>query len=305
MSKEIEEFIEYLKQEVKKTQIYYHLPVIERFRNFNNNFKVKFYDVEKYDCEMATLWSGNKEAIDIFKKVFKNDNFEIKHPFLNHITTRIVKTVQFDQSGNKEHFCQSFFFFIDKDNRYPWIACNLYSLGDYIVTKDGFYSANKAILNANNNNQWSIWFKYFLVETLPKMLTFNIDEYKFKEAKFKINLYGRRPWHTYKDILAWFYALDIKNKDCYNKAFFLPNKDKYKLNYVNTNFDDDIFIEPRLGHFDYDLDIQLNMEQQVHSEAIECDTLLIDNQIYDVIIWLGIPGERRTWLTQLKGISSI
>lgn len=75
-------------------------------------------------------------------------------------------------------------------------------------------------MNANNNNQWSIWFKYFLVETLPKMLTFNIDEYKFKEAKFKINLYGRHPWHTYKDVLAWFYALDIKNKDCYNKAFF-------------------------------------------------------------------------------------
>lgn len=47
------------------------------------------------------------------------------------------------------------------------------------------------------------------------------------------------------------------------------------------------------------------MEQQVYSEAIECDTLLIDNQIYDVIIWLGMPGERRTWLTQLEGIPNI
>ena len=79
MSKEIEEFIEYLKQEVKKTQIYYHLPIIERFRNFNNNFKVKLYDVEKYDCEMATLWSGNKEAIDIFKKVFADG---VAHRFI-------------------------------------------------------------------------------------------------------------------------------------------------------------------------------------------------------------------------------
>ena len=109
MSKEIEEFIEYLKQEAKKTLPY-------NAKNGDNNiFKVQRYEHEKYNCELSQMLSGDKEAIDTFKEVYSKKYFELKHPFKNDIITRAVYTNILEKLG--------FYgiFFIDKDNKFPWI----------------------------------------------------------------------------------------------------------------------------------------------------------------------------------------
>lgn len=175
MSKEIEEFIEYLKKEVKKT-----LPFNAK-NGDNNIFKVQRYEHEKYNCELSQMLSEDKAAIDTFKEVYSKKYFELKHPFKNDIITRAVYTNIFEQLG--------FYgiFFIDKDNKFPWI---LYWLDNQfiIICNEGIFSHWQLLYNWCNGvfSNGCIWrIQKFINDIIAELMR---EDITYKDIAFCISM---------------------------------------------------------------------------------------------------------------------
>ena len=113
MSKEIQEFIEKLK-------------------DWTNNFPVQDYDYAKYDCEVANIVKWQKESninelINFWNEKLKEDYFELKHPIYNDVITRAVWSIISADAA-------TIVFMIDKDNKYPWLFAQVFSLINCIIT---------------------------------------------------------------------------------------------------------------------------------------------------------------------------
>lgn len=268
-------------------------------KEYLTGFNVKRYNPSRYSCELSKLLMGDKNIIEVFKNKFSGKFFELQHPFYNNIKTRAV----YSGFYYTDILHAQYIFFIDENNKYPWVSCGLYEFGEIIVTPEGFFSHIGGILKKNNLNRWTL-----AIGLYNTILGFTYKDYYFKDVEFGIDLGISRPTHHFLDSLSWFFELEIRNKKCRNKSFYLPKNNQ--LHFVDS-FQNTIFINPQLSKFfhgaKYNKQIVFDMHKYVYNDAIIDINNIIKhgNFNYDLTIWLGIPGERRVWLDQFKGIPSI
>ncbi|MBR2917696.1 MAG: hypothetical protein IKC25_03030, partial [Campylobacter sp.] len=288
----INNFLNFVKNECEKSKI--------GLEDFNRILNVQKYDITKYNCELVDLSADIKTMTNTFTEVFSKEYFELKHPIYNNVLTRAVDS---KFSYGRSRIC--YIFFIDKENKFPWISCGIYGLGELIITDKGFFSIIDGVCGFSQNIHHK-WLKYICANDLYKiLLNYPYENYFFKQIKFGIHLANNRPYHHFYDSLSWIYLLNIKNKKCFNKSFFIPRKHNMEL--INDSKDTKlVFIDPKLRHlYTKHTEYVRDMTNFVYKEAIESIVNVKIEYSHDLTIWLGIPGERRNWLTQLEGIPNI
>ncbi len=273
MSKEIQEFI-------------------ERLKDWKSNFPIQDYDYTKYNCEVADIAKWQREdnigeLINFWNGKIREDFFELKHPIYNNIIVRAVKNYQLG--------IHNFILFMDK-------CCkNFFILGQSLNAIDIFVTPTHINVLVKHA-------VHFIIENLQYV---NDDNFYNFDTRWCFFLKQPRPYHFFIDELSNLYQLNVKNifKDSY---FFIPknisffDKDKsYVSLYPNT-----INFHPLIREYKGDIEKYVTiMFNKVLQESLEDYDILTDKdnlkQEYDLTIWLGLPGERRAWLGQIKGVANI
>ncbi|EOI6144610.1 hypothetical protein ACMU5N_000380 [Campylobacter coli] len=271
---------------------------VEQLRNWRKCLSFKDYDYNNYNCEISELIRFCKTSesysekemekiFDFWSDKFSQSFFELKHPEFNHVNTRAVfSSDTYDTSwGN----CV---FMIDKNNSFPWMLLQMYHLGTAIVTQNNIYRP------------------YFSVKEELYLIDYFVKEYDqkniyhqllYRDELFCINLSGPRPYH-YIEHLSSFLPLLKKNQNfrVTQHSFFFPRKLKkgseQKVTIYPCVFGRDGFIHRKLSDSCISEIIQESLLEKKRSK-FELD--------YELIIWLGLPGERRAWLEQIEGIAHI
>ena len=268
---------------------------IERLKDYKS-FEVKEYECEKYHCEISTLLQNarnnnySKECLEIWKKVYSNKFFELKHPIHNHITTRAIANFLHPR------FHINYIIFTDKEEKFTWLTLQLHGIADCFITEDIIYIEPFI-------TQWG--FRSATLGRIGQLFDFvNKDTFaklSFADISFGLCFDNLRPGHYFRDDLHWFFQLSMNeiNKEIWNvRAFFIPKNihTKKNINYV--------YIAPRIY---CNMDLTLTSKICV-DESLENFNSLInpqDNINYCLTLWIGIPGERRIWLEQWEGIPLI
>ncbi|OCR11999.1 hypothetical protein BA919_09040, partial [Helicobacter pullorum] len=283
MSKEIQEFIEKLK-------------------DWKNNFPVQDYDYAKYNCEVANIAKWQKESnineiINFWNEKLKEDYFELKHPTYNDVITRAVWSIISADTA-------TIVFMIDKDNKYPWLFAQVFSLINCIITP------NKMSIFLDWGKDEKSVVSWYLSKGL---LILNKEDcenrFFFKNAEFVLSLQHFRPAHHFVENYPIFYFADkikLKNKIFISPTFFIP-KDFTAINRTEIS-KNQVCIRPTT------LDCAIipdkkNIFNHALQESLEDYHILADKdrlkQEYDLTIWLGFPGQRRAWLEQIEGTANI
>ncbi|EIB12654.1 hypothetical protein ACT6B8_04320 [Campylobacter coli] len=310
MSKEVQEFIDSLKN----------------YKDFYNMSDASVYKYENYNCEASLIYEMQKKnnikgIIDFWKNKENEKYLEFQHPIYNHIKTRAVGNY-FSQDIN------NIVFFIDKSNQYPWAIFQICSCINYIIVCNKIYLF---IEPWKSNTDWCF-------KPIAKFLSSFSFCYKNIEFGYLLNNY--RPFHYFYHQL--FPLLDINTqKQCFGENFFKPKKIKkenglnnkvyitpyiapYDVVYRNQkdilNIKTSYILQESLSDYSTLVDKDPLREDKVNDNKL-IQTLLTNNQNkqdkinnqeqlnnkqpYDLIIWLGLPGERRAWLEQIDGTANI
>ncbi|HEB7537164.1 TPA: hypothetical protein RZH67_001695, partial [Campylobacter coli] len=266
MSKEIQEFI-------------------EKIKDWENNFIVQNYDHTKYSCELANIAIWLKEnnisaLMNFWNEKIKGDYFELKHPIHNDVITRAVKSCIILDFN--------WVFFIDEENKHPfWLG--QFDSFNLIITQNEIL-----ILRQHNPN-----FYIEIINKLKKYIEENCLELEYKSVPFGFTFQSSRPSHFFTHHLSIFFAIK-HNKMVLSKFIFFKPK-----NAVLTERDDIVYFYPtiRANLFVGD------MRNLVIQESLNDYHTLVGldgvKQEYDLIIWLGLPGEKREWLEQADGSAEI
>ena len=253
--------------------------------NSNDILNIHYYNPNLYDCEIATLWRNEDVALKIWNNVFCGDFFELKHPVRNEIKTRAVYSLM---DSNK-----NVIFFIDKNGNNPWICVNFFGFAHMMFVDGHFFTPDQNVISMP-----FIDFKYIRIQLVN--MAFNLLKYKkelfYKDSHFYINLSWHRPFHHILDDLTAVFALELtKSSNLFGKNFWMPK-------ITSGELPNRIPIVPRLNRY-FAHKFLNDTKQWIYNDSLkDCRS---SNDESSLKIWLGIPGERRTWLTQLEGIPSI
>ena len=253
--------------------------------NSNDILNIHYYNPNLYDCEIATLWRNEDVALKIWNNVFCGDFFELKHPVRNEIKTRAVYSLM-DSAKNA-------IFFIDKNGNNPWICVNFFGFAHMMFVDGHFLTPDQNVISMP-----FIDFKHIRIQLVNT--AFNLLKYKkelfYKDSHFYINLSWERPFHHILDNLTAVFALELtESSNFFGKNFWMPK-------ITSDELPNRIPIVTRLNRY-FAHKFLNDTKQWIYNDSLkDCRS---SNDESSLKIWLGIPGERRTWLTQLEGIPNI
>lgn len=210
---------------------------IERLRDWQNNFEVKVYEFEKYDCEISTLLRNGrnnnytKECLETWRDIFNKKYFELKHPTYNHITTRAVANFLHPR------FHINYIFFTDQEEKFTWLTLQLHGIADCFITEDAIYIEPFI-------TRWG--FHNAMLWRIPQLFSIaNAQELAricYQEIPYQICFDNIRPAHFFGDDIFWFLKLQPKKDILKKRAFWLPKA----LQTSETFSKDFVYIAPRL-----------------------------------------------------------
>jgi len=239
---------------------------IEKLKGWKNNFEIKDYEFEKYDCEIANLQkcakkgTYTKECLSAWQNIYNAKYFELHHPIKNHILTRAVCNFYIPTG-----FHLNFIFFIDKNNKNFWIAFQIHGIADCFFTEDSLYFNLLP-------QQWSRNLFWWQVEQLlPLLSNAPFNRLCFRDIPFSLVFNNARPYHFMGDDLAWFLKLQMQknNKNLLNiRAFFIP-KNKAQTRIIDENC---VYIAPRI-HFNSNLS---EVKRIIYDESLQDFASLVE-----------------------------
>lgn len=175
----------------------------------------KAYPYEEYDCEIALLHQcsferdiDNLQLSQTFKAIFAKEYLELHHPIYTNVLTRAVLSLNNSLIQNGRLY-NSFVFFIDEDNSYPWILVNENMFARVIITPENLFLA-KDLFGIQDFAKWILWAALAEIPKIARKL--KAEDLKFRDKKFAIHLGNSRPYHFFGDDLYWFYKLGLQ--DC-------------------------------------------------------------------------------------------
>ncbi|WP_243708216.1 hypothetical protein [Campylobacter volucris] len=256
---------------------------------------LKNYPSDAYNCEISYLAKNQKECNDAkFNNIIKfwnnkcsNKYFELTHPFLNKINTRATVNY-FNNDIN-------FIFFIDKNNKHPWILIQMACLVDYIIVDNTLFDV------------CSFWDCKSTLKFFYDFYQKNKNIFLYKDIEFGFTLKRDRPYHWFFNLYNSFNEIDLQNKKILNKDyFFLFNEHKDRL--IDSNM---VYLSPY--SFPPDMIYRAISKKsydycnKIFVESINCTSKnYFKNDIkYDLTIWFNIPSEKREWIGGINNILNI
>ncbi|MFG5086316.1 hypothetical protein O8I31_00620 [Campylobacter lari] len=252
--------------------------LIEKKDYFLNN--IKFFNINDVDINNDTLRLIRDlqevkyiNLIYFVKKKLKEEDFCLFHPIYNIKTKALCS---FYDNGIENIILMS-----DDKNIYPWIIIQQNSFINYIITKDTMYS----IFNHWNTNVFA-----------------NISKLKqiVQSKNFTFVLSNCRPYHYFMH--QYFHYLVFKNSKLLQRRIRFINA-YYTSNKLEKYINDNIVI---LFYF-----IPIDLVFRNFRKKISSKLSIIENEVlqsyknnisqdeYDLVLWIGIPGERRLWANDL------
>ncbi|WP_236633086.1 hypothetical protein [Campylobacter armoricus] len=255
-------------------------------KDWRKNFSIEDYNYNNYSCEIADIAKmqvekNTKGLIEFWRDKSKNKYFEIKHPICNDITLRAVHSIY----NNFLHNCV---FFVDKDNENVLLWIQFSHLINCFLIQGKFFRVLEP---------WGDNATLSAVEMSKNHIANSIDvnSLQFKDVYWGFTLKHFRPFHFFMDILPGFYQFN-KLKPIENISLFSPKNTK--------KIEKGVFFFPTT----IPLDSQLieNMRQKMCKDSQE-KHFTIDEPLksYDLILWLGLPGEKRSWVEQVDGVYNV
>lgn len=212
---------------------------IERLKDYKN-FEVKEYECEKYNCEISTLLQNarnndySKECLEIWKKVYSNKFFELKHPIYNSITTRAIANFL------HPNFHINYILFADMEENHLWLTLQLHGIADCFITEDTIYIEPFI-------TQWG--FRSAVLGRIGQLLNFvewdTFARLSFADIPFGLCFDNVRPYHAFGDDVFWFYKLSMEqtHKEIWNVRSFFISKTLQTSRQPNKDY---VYIAPRL-----------------------------------------------------------
>ncbi|OCR12716.1 hypothetical protein BA919_08515 [Helicobacter pullorum] len=258
---------------------------LQRCRMGQSAFKILPYDKESDDTEIGRICSYMKKCdyksiIDFWKIKDKNKYLELQHPLYENIITRAV----FSMAG-----C---IFFIDKNNKHPWVLFQAKNIIDRILVEDRMYTfpfCSVVMINFNIFNN------------------LDIRNLMYRDVEFYFCLGGAVFWHFFYEELIWIYQISPRRLFCLETSYFIPLY--YQKKIIKNN---EVLVFPRViggGRLAMERTSSECVEigKKIYNDAIcnYVEDIDEDNSKYDLIIWLGLVYRKdglKTWLNQKDAI---
>ncbi|HHW4162948.1 TPA: hypothetical protein ACUVF9_000613 [Campylobacter coli] len=263
---------------------------INKLSNWESNFKIYDYDEDKYSCEIAELYKlgfKDEKALtneDIqyiknkWKQKFQAEYFELQHPIINSIKTRAVANFSYWNTTIKGNYV----FMIDEKHCFPWIFLQAYNAFDVLLTQQGIFIRN---IGEDIKNDNFIRLRY-LSKDIKNIKPTDVI---FQEKKFKCLLNTPRPYHYFMEDLPSLIFMECLNTN--TKSFFIPK-------YCKQIEENSVDIYPNIFAYlpNFHSKIILSAFSYIINESLE-EELKIQNEKYNLKIWLSFPSEsRRKWI---------
>ena len=176
--------------------------MLELFHNFYDNVLIKFYELKfkkiPYSQEISGYFPSDKEAMDVYKQIRYDRNFNFPFDYVAHF-----------------------------DKRYKQIVYNSDIACEYSLSLQNGISKD-AIFEVLTINALSNWLFFCLPDKNDNVLNYDISKCtNIEKENVHIvisQLLTKIAIANDKDLLKAFYALNKKQKDVYNLFEFLENR---------------------------------------------------------------------------------
>jgi hypothetical protein len=258
--------------------------------NWKDNFKIKDFDVTK-DDDLSQIVSMQREKnikglLDVWEGKLGQDYFELPHPEHKDVKTRAVYNVRYGMCN--------FVVMNDATSAYPWIFGQCVNFIDIVITETAISKASLF------NNHAFLPFIHRLSE-LPD------HHFEHKDCSFGLWVSQTRPYHYFYDQLKFFLHFKTVNKIVFKNSFF-----SFKHSLEENEIDDEVFLFPTVLGNNFKKDglaktLNEKMEVLVYQESMSDISKIIKepSSKYNLVLWLGITGQKRSWLQQVDGYISI
>ncbi|HED6595501.1 TPA: hypothetical protein R5Z05_001785, partial [Campylobacter coli] len=254
-----------------------------KLRQWKNYFQIDYFDYSLHDSEISRIIEAqNKQNIklllDLINEKIQDKYLHFQHPTFTNITTFAISSIANPHS--------SWIFFMDEQEEHFWVLCQRYELIDIIVTEDKILIGNRKTSNE------------IVCEELHNLLKFNAEQLYFSKKSFAF-YFSSRPFHSIMDQIFTISNLDSCHKDFFEPCFFYP--------YQNRKVDDDLihFMPNSLCATWVDIDEMYydRLRRFIIQKTLEMSKKTTNQ--HDLVIWINICTEKRSWINQIEGLIEI
>ena len=272
----------------------------EKLKDFELEFKEKELEsIENIEISNIVKAEDEREIQKLFKcivNILDKPYLEFYHPEKDNLKTRGVYSVKLGMVN--------FVLFVDENFENPWLFAQCTNFVDVIITKFSHYRIMPPMYTIVLGK---------LLE-LSENLSSNISKIKYDTPFAGFLLNHPRPYHHFYDHLKYAYLfkkdkrlshISYKTDDA---SFFIPNTWKEETAKVGVFIYPALiannFLNPRVNDFVKNLNEE--MEKNVSKEVQEyCNLGSEGLNKYDLTLWLGITGQKRSWMEQVDGYINI
>jgi hypothetical protein len=263
--------------------------LLAKINSISGGFKRLRFNFKNISGEVFEIFRMQHEKnIDGLLSFWKNKDqeefFELAHP-VSSIKTKAFYSYQANMFN--------YVFMIDDDGGSFWILVQSTSCIEAVITDDVIYTST--------NNDTYI--------NLKQLSNLNVDDLKINPKPYGYLLSQSRPYHYFYDHLKVFLHLNTSKSVEARDSYFIPSSCDAKQEI------DQVFLFPAT-YANYDFSQKSNpylrtlnvaMEDLVYKESMVSfkEKITSVTQDVDFIIWLGITGQKRSWLQQVEGYISI
>lgn len=262
------------------------------------NFELKGMLSKIYGWQIAQDEQGYLSLKFLIENLLKSSDIVFNHPF-NDDTATICRTNVLIRSGNPRNIL----FFSDEKFQNRWYLIQGYNFIDVIIVDDKAYCFLAESLCQSSINAFN---KMFL--QIPNNSKFFENNGEF--VGFIIN--HQRPYHYFYDQLVSLFEFENKLNENNKKIFLGPDcfyKPTFFKTYPYKKTDNNFVLFPTvLGIFKKRLEVYKHTAKKMENAIFESKDLCltkIDYNKFNFVIWLGIAGEKRSWLEQIDGYKNI
>ena len=233
----------------------------------------------------------HKGVLELFKSILSASEIKTNHPFREDIITYCRSSIKVG--------IHNILFFSDSNNSNQWIAIQICNLIDIIRVNNTYY---KVADNCSDN----------CINKLSKKLDTDqklLSQYSRRDPFWGIRISHQRPYHFFYDQYINLFQLSkclqnaekgiTTDKDCFYPIELFGKK------IIREYSDNAIFMLPTTisaWHRSDLLKEAVTMENAINMD-IEKSSITFDQ--YDFVLWIGITGQKRSWIEQIDGYFQI
>ena len=237
---------------------------------------------------------NSKKLVLQINKLMKKEYFDLPHPLYPEIITRARKNTLLNYSN--------LILFTDEKNQNPWILAQKTSFIDAIFLPGIIYYPQTS--------------KHKLNSIFSELINHFNNTINSKKSWSKSTLSGFvlgyiRPYHFFYDQLVNLYQINkpIDKKVISGKGLFFPLESIYGLSIDSKTVEKNgTFLYPcTIAKKDFKealFEQDILMEKVVYEYAIKNSSVELEKE-YNFILWIGITGQKRSWLEQIEGYAQI